>query len=390
MTERPVPIAAAPTAEEMQLRLAKVRTHMATHSLDAYVAASPDNVFYLTNFANYVHERPFLLVITPTGPLRFVAPKLEVPHVRSRVVGALEIVAYAEFPALAGGRWEDALRPLIPSGARVGVESTCPLQVYNAIAGEKVCYDAVDDARMVKTAYEIGRIAYAATLISETMQLMLRGAKPGFSLLQFAGGLQQMMMPRILADRPQTNMLATKLMGVFQPPSVSHDPHNFTNIHMVMEPGGPHVAILNCTINGYAAEIERSFFVGAVPDAARKPYEVMMAGRQLALELTVPGVRMSEVDRQVNALFRQAGYGDNLLHRCGHGIGVTGHEGPFLAEGDDRFIEPGMCFTIEPGIYIPGLGGFRHSDTVITTATGNVLLTQGSVALQDLTFGGAP
>jgi Xaa-Pro dipeptidase len=199
--------------------------------------------------------------------------------------------------------------------------------------------------------------------------------------------LSGMMMRRILGDLPSTNVLATRLTSAFQPPSISHDPHNFTDVNVAMEVGGPHVSVINCVINGYGAEIERTFFLEHVPDEARRPFQVMMEARSLALELTVPGAVMGDVDRKVNAVFENAGYGAYLLHRTGHGIGVTGHEGPFLADGDEREIVPGMVFTIEPGVYIPGVGGFRHSDTVVTTEDGNLSLTHGPAELQELTLG---
>ena len=95
---------------------------------------------------------------------------------------------------------------------------------------------------------------------------------------------------------------------------------------------------------------------------------------------------MSEVDMRCNRIFRDAGYGANLLHRTGHGIGVTGHEAPFFAEGYDRLIEPRMIFTIEPGVYLPEVGGFRHSDTVLITDTGSVSLTPVNDSLDYLTL----
>ena len=384
--EHPQPVFAPPSVEEMERRLARVRELMAERELDAYVAASPDNVFYLTNFANYVHERPFVLVVGKDSPLTFVVPKLEVPHVRSRVIGEVEIAMYPEFPAPKGQGWADRLRAVIPSGVRVGVESTCPLQVYVAIAGTHVVADVIDEARAIKTPYEQGRIAYSCALISEANRAFMKGARPGKPLIQASPEVTAGLLPRILRDNPFTNMLATRIQAVFQPPSVSHDPHNFTNVHMTMVEGGPHVSIINATINGYGSEIERSFFLGAVPDKARRPFEVMMEARAVAFEFTVPGKVMSDVDRQVNNVFKKAGFGANLLHRTGHGIGVTGHEAPFLAEGHDEVIMPGMVFSIEPGIYISGLGGFRHSDTVLTTAQGNVALTDGSVVLDEVTL----
>lgn len=383
---RPVPTSAPPSTGEMLARLVRVRSLMTARGLDCCVVASPDNVFYLTNFANFIHERPFILVLPAAGPLRFVVPRLEIPHVRTRAVGDLELVEYPEFPAPASRTWADRLAALIPPRARVGVESTCPLQVYEAISATRVRSDVIDEAREIKSAYEAGRIAYACGLTTDAMRQLLAGARPGRTLPEAATEVTGAMLMRVLHDNPATNMLATKLQAVFQPPSVSHDPHNFTNVNMAMARGGPHVGIMNFVVNGYGAEIERSFFLGEVPEAARRPFEVMLQARHLAFELTIPGNVMSEVDRRVNDVFRKAGYGEFLLHRTGHGIGVTGHEGPFLAEGYDRVIEPGMVFTIEPGVYLPGVGGFRHSDTVMTTGNANVSLTDGSEDLEALTL----
>ena len=111
-----------------------------------------------------------------------------------------------------------------------------------------------------------------------------------------------------------------------------------------------------------------------------------MEARAKAYELAVPGNVMHDVDEAVNNIMKAAGYGDNLLHRTGHSIGVTGHEAPFLAEGYHREIQPGMFFTIEPGIYLPGIGGFRHSDTVMTTDGGNISMTPVADSLEEMTL----
>lgn len=383
---RPQPIFSPPPDEEMHRRLARVRELMTKHEVDVAVVASPDNVFYLTNFANYVHERPFLIVISTHGPMHFVVPKLEIPHVRTRLVGDVELVEYPEFPAPRGRGWAERLRAVVPQGVRVALETTCPLQVHQALSGTRVMVDVVEEARCIKTPYEQGRIAYACGLISDAHTRFLAGAVPGKPLVMAAPEVQAGLLPRILRDQPFTNMLATRIQAVFQPPTVSHDPHNFTNVHMTMVEGGPHVSIINATVNGYGSEIERTWFLGHVPDVARRPYDVMMEARALAFELTRPGAVMGEVDRQVNEVFIKAGYGGNLLHRTGHGIGVTGHEGPYLADGHEHVIEPGMVFTIEPGVYLRGIGGLRHSDTVLITSTGNVALTEGPALLDDLTL----
>jgi len=194
-------------------------------------------------------------------------------------------------------------------------------------------------------------------------------------------------MQRLLQDNPNANILNSRFNAATQPPQLSHDPHNFTDLFCTLVEGGPHVSIVQGMANGYGAEVERTFFIGSVPEAARKPFADMLEARELALRLLVPGACMSDLDRQVNEFLRARGHADNLLHRTGHSFGVTDHEGPFLAEGYQRQVVPGMVFSIEPGIYLPGLGGFRLSDTVLVTQRGPLLLTRGPDTLEGLTLG---
>jgi len=380
------PICTAPTASEIEGRVTRVQARLADEGLDYYLCHDPDNVFYLTNFANFVHERPFILLVPAKGKPIFLMPKLEEPHVRIRSVGELEYLNYFEFPAPKGQEWFDKLQEVLQPEHRVGVESVCPLQVVEAVIGTAVCSDIVDDVRMIKTEYEIGRIAYSSQLVSEGHETLLAMARPGRMVIDIYSEVSRKILQKILLDNPNTNMLNTQMRGIIQPPSLSHDPHNFTDTFVVLAEGGPHVTIVAGLANGYGAEVERTFFLGEVPEEAKRPFHDMLAARELAYELTKPGNSMSEVDRQVNELFKVRGYTDNLLHRTGHGFGVTSHEAPFLAEGYEREIQPGMVFSIEPGIYLPGIGGFRFSDTLLITETGNQKLTYAPETLEELTL----
>ena len=171
---------------------------------------------------------------------------------------------------------------------------------------------------------------------------------------------------------------------MIQNAEASHDPHNFSDLNMKLSAGGPNVSVFNSVLNGYGAEIERTFFLGEVPEVARKPFDVMMEARAEVFAMMMPGAVMNDIDRASNDIFRRHGFDEARRHRAGHGMGVTAHEGPFLAEGESRQIRPGMVFTVEPGIYFQGLGGFRHSDTVVTTETGVVQLTRGPEKLEAL------
>lgn len=383
----PAPRCDAPSPREVADRIAKVTQAMDEEGLTHIVASSPDNVLWLTNFANFVHERPFLLVVGRDGSVRFVVPKLEVPHVKDRAVGPVDIIPYSEFPAPAGKDWASAFAGLFSKQAKVGIEPGCPHFVQAPLPCKFAVTDALEEARFIKSDYEIGRIRYACDIATARMKKLLESAKPGVPALGTYSRTTRLITLQLLLDNPGLNMLATKSAAVVQPPSISHDPHNFTDVlDLSMAAGGPNVSLVVGTMNGYGAEIERTFFLGHVPENAVRPYETMMEARALAYQLCRPGKSMHDVDLAVNTLLRKAGYGDNLLHRTGHGIGVTGHEGPFLAEGFDHEIRPGMVFTIEPGIYLEGVGGFRHSDTIVVTDDGNVSLTPLPDSLEAMTL----
>ncbi|MDX1733610.1 MAG: Xaa-Pro peptidase family protein, partial [Halioglobus sp.] len=354
--------------------------------LDYYVCHDPANIFYLTNFANFVHERPFILVVPASGSLSFLMPKLEENHVRVRSVGPMEFVHYFEFPAPAGQMWSDRLREILTGASRVGLESQCPLSVSEAIECEVVITDPVDEVRQVKSPFEINRIAYCARLLSEGHRALLAQAAPGQLPILLHKEASGLMIQQLLGEHPDSNILNTKFNAATQPPALSDDPHNFTDLFSPLVEGGPHVTVVQGMANGYGAEIERTFFLGSVPDAAVRPFNDMLEARALAYDMLRPGADMAAIDAGVNALLKSRGHGAHLLHRTGHSFGVTDHEGPFLAEGYEHEVQADMVFSIEPGIYLPGIGGFRFSDTVLVTGTGNMKLTDGPETLQDLTL----
>lgn len=380
------PITATPDAAELAGRLAKVRVLMARENIDLYVSYDPINIYYLTNFFNYVHERPFILVIGPEGSPKMVVPTLEVPHVLNRSVCDLEIVSYFDYPMLEGGNWYDVYQSLIKDKDRVGVESAMTLEIFDRTPGNKVKTDIIEEVRLIKTEFELGKYAYACQLLSQGHEKLLEICRPDKMYIDIHNAVSQNIMSRVFTEIQYINILNTKVYGIVSPPSISHDPHNVTGIFIKMEHGGPHVSIVAGQIDGCGVELERTFFLGSVPETAKRPFQVMLEARALAYDMLKPGVNMGDIDRQVKKIFSKAGYLDKLLHRTGHGLGITGHEAPYIAEGYDRELAPGMLVGIEPGIYFPGLGGFRHSDTVVITDSGYVKLTQAPESLEELTI----
>ncbi len=383
---KPDTIIGPPTTTEINHRIQQLQTKLTKQGLDYYICQNPDNIFYLTNFANFIHERPFLLIIPAKGKLVFLLPKLEESHVKIRSVGDIELVNYFEFPAPKGQDWSDKLTSLLPPNKTIGIESDCPAYLSQFLGPKTYVSNIVEQLREIKSSYEIGKIQYTCQLLSNGHKELLACAKPDMMSIQGHSQVSRSMTQSMLMDDPHSNMLNSSFAAVTQPPSVSHDPHNFTNAFMTMSTGGPHVTVVSGKANGYGAELERTFFINNVPENTKKPFNDMLEARALAFELAKPGQCMSDLDQQVNELLKRKGYAKHLLHRTGHSFGVTNHEGPFLAEGYEHIIRENMVFSIEPGIYIEGLGGFRFSDTVLITASGNLCMTQAPETLDALTL----
>jgi Xaa-Pro aminopeptidase len=123
--------------------------------------------------------------------------------------------------------------------------------------------------------------------------------------------------------------------------------------------------------DGYGSDTTRTVHVGAeLTDEERSVHRIVEEAQQAGFEAVKPGAACQEVDRAARTVIADAGYGDFFIHRTGHGIGLTTHEPPYMVEGEERPIEPGMCFSIEPGIYLPGKFGVRIEDIVVATESG--------------------
>jgi Xaa-Pro dipeptidase len=276
MSIKPKLIKNPPSKAELETRLNKVRELMKVQNLDYYVSFDPVNIYYLTNFANNVHERPFILIIENEGIPKMIVPLLEKSHVETRSISALEYSSYFEFPAPQGKNWYDVFQKEIDGSKKVGVESAMPMQIFEKTPGNKIVTDIIDETRIVKTDYEVGRSVHACKVINKGHKEVLKMCKPGvreFALYQKVTGL---MTNKIIQDIPDANFIVCKTTAAVWPPSFSHDPHIIPKIFAEMENGGPHVSIVYAQVDGYGVEIERTFFLGEIPEKAKKPFEVMI------------------------------------------------------------------------------------------------------------------
>jgi Xaa-Pro aminopeptidase len=162
-------------------------------------------------------------------------------------------------------------------------------------------------------------------------------------------------------------------------------PHALAN-NIAFQVGDILVTGATAPVWGYHSELERTMVIGPPSDEQKRLFEHMVALQDLAVEAIRPGEPCAEVDRRVRAYYDEHGLWDNWRHHVGHAIGLRYHEGPFLDRGDETEIRPGMVFTVEPGLYAPTVGGFRHSDTVAVTEAGVEWLTYYPRDLESLTL----
>jgi Xaa-Pro dipeptidase len=142
-----------------------------------------------------------------------------------------------------------------------------------------------------------------------------------------------------------------------------------------IQPGETIVVDCGVTVGGYMADITRTFAIGPLEPELARVYEVVRAANQAGRAAAGPGVPAEQVDRAARAVIEAAGYGAYFTHRTGHGLGLEVHEPPYIVAGNERLLEAGMTFTVEPGIYLPGRGGVRIEDDVVVTPDGAESLT---------------
>jgi Xaa-Pro aminopeptidase len=149
----------------------------------------------------------------------------------------------------------------------------------------------------------------------------------------------------------------------------------------VIEPGDAVVLDFGGLMHGYGSDTTRTVSVGEPEPEVRQVHEIVRRAQQAAFEAVRPGVSCQEIDRVARRVITEAGYGQYFIHRVGHGIGVTTHEPPYMVEGEEQPLVPGMCFSIEPGVYLPGRFGVRIEDIVTVTEDGGRRLNNTDHAL---------
>ncbi|MCM2253770.1 MAG: Xaa-Pro peptidase family protein [Ramlibacter sp.] len=354
--------------------------------LDQYVLTTGENIFWMTGATFEPLERPFFLVVGADGSRRLLVPLLEAGHLR-KAWGLSEesITSYREYPAPAGAGWADLLLDGNCLRGQFGFEPETGWTIGERLRGAGgLSLDLFETLRIVKSDWEIGQIERAARYADEGVAKVLRAAWAGGSVAETYAASQSLLR-QIVRETPNWDALATKVIAAAWPAPVSAEPHSIPHLADRLL-AGPHVALVLTRVNGYAAECERTFFTVAPSPAERDLFGLMTRARELAFDMIRPGVACAEIDARVNAFLAGCGFGDfrTRLHRCGHGFGLGNHEPPWVAEGSPHVLAENMVISIEPGLYVENVGGYRHSDTVLVTADGYRCLTRSPSRLEQL------
>jgi len=368
--------------DEFNRRREVITAEMEKRSLEALCVFSPAQVFYLTGFTFIATERPIGAIYRPgSDSVSLFVPLLEVEHAEAAHVDLIR--TYSEYPGEQHPMKHlvQLLSTLELEGQRIGVDADGysggygyegPLLSELTSSEVVIAKDLIEQLMWIKSDEEIDLIResckwgdlahrllqqYSAAGLVETDISFRASHEASMQMLETLG-------PEYRSMRFASFPAHADFRG--QIGAQSAIPHSITT-NAALKAGDVLVTGAASEVGGYLSELERTMILGTPTEDQRRFFDLMLGIQDVALDSIRPGVRCSDVDRAVSGCYKQHNIVKHWRHHTGHGIGYGMHESPFLDLGDDT--------PIEPGIYVPGFAGFRHSDTVLVTDTGIEILT---------------
>ena len=373
-------------------KIQQVQQEMKKRKLNALLLLDATNVIYTTGYFHLHTERPLAALIPESGePVLFI-PELESDQVKLWWVKDYE--AYFDYPGPVNRvRWVfERVAKRGFGGGRIGVEEPTPGRMHqiNAGAPKATIVDAgdmIEQMRWIKDEDEINVMRRAMYFADFTVQA-------GREFVQSHGSVTENEILKAAADALADKMAAElkDVVGIgIDPPfgglvpfgKRSAFPHAIPSKDRLKK-GDALILSYGAQVGGYGVECERSFSIGKPSDYARRLYDAMLAAHDTGVDNLKEGAIAEEVDKKSLDQIRKAGFEKFLKHRTGHGIGLEGHESPWIAEGDKTVLRQGMTFSCEPGVYDPDWGGFRHSDTVVVRKDKAEVLNSYPTRLEDM------
>ena len=371
------------TREERAARLEKARRLMAENRLDAILLIGGTSLVYFTGIRWWLSERLFALVVPARGQAFFVCPAFEADRAHEQIaLGPLD----KDTPVLL---WEEDESPhrLVAQGlkergiasGRLGIEETVRFVYADGVAKAAPALELVSatpvtaGCRQVKSAHEIELMRLASKVTITAYEAAWRALKPGMTESDFET------LVSTAHERLGFEGGAGVQTGIYSAlPHGSLTPQVIRENTILLMDGG-------CRVEGYESDISRTFVLGKPSDKMKKVFEIVHKAQSAALGAARPEVEAQAVDAAARKVIEEAGYGPGykyFSHRVGHGIGMDGHEWPYLVRGNRLPLAAHMTFSDEPGIYIPGEFGIRLEDDMHVTESGAELLTTVSPSLE--------
>jgi Xaa-Pro dipeptidase len=385
-------------------RIEKIRTQMRRRRVAALYLTSPTRILYTSGFSHIPTERPLALVIPVEGPMFFMAPHLEYDHIKAESELVDEVYTYPDYPGkthpmrifanqmLRKGLGSAVIAADSPEGATGGFGYRGPsLRELMVRAKFLDGRDFVDSLRLVKSKQEIRLLRESAKWSEIAHDLLLENTRAGLhdALVAVKSSYEGLarMLSKVGRRYVQVRIALSPLVVGFrgQVGKGSATPHAVFSRDKIRR-GDVLVTEAGVEVEGYTSELERTVVVGKPSSKAGRYFQAMLRAQDAALDEFRPGRPCSRVDAAANGSVEESGLSDGLRHHTGHGIGLEGHEPPWLDPGDRTIMREGMVFSCEPGLYVPGYAGFRHSDTVLITSRGMDFITHYPRELKDLTI----
>ena len=345
--------------------------------VDVVVLTPGSDLRYLCGYDAHAMERLTALVVPRSGEPLLVVPRLEAPMVAASPAGALGLDLHAwdetDDPFAVVAREVTARLGTAPTRVAVGARTWAEhaLGVHRALPGSalELATPVLDRLRMVKTPAEVEELAAAGAAIDRVHARMGEWLRVGRSEAEVGADIAA----AILAE----GHVGVDFTIVGSGPNGA-SPHHELSDRVVQAGDVVVVDIGGETATGYRSDCTRTYVVGGEPDAGTAEwYAVLQDAQEAAVAAVRPGVTCEQVDAVARDRIAAAGWGEHFIHRTGHGIGLDTHEAPYIVAGNDLPLEPGMAFSVEPGIYLAGRVGARIEDIVVCTDEGVRVLNQG-------------
>lgn len=344
-----------------QQRLANLQAKMSQAKIDLAAIGSTANLRYFLGFAPHADERLCLLLVDPSQA-RMVVPFLNSAEIAAHTDAELVTWTDTEGPLGALGQAlgeRTRIRSVAVDGA---MRADSLLHLQAALDGGKmIALDGlVTPLRQIKSTDEIDALAKAAAQADRAMAAAVEVCRVGATESEVAWAVESAFR-KDGAETVDFTLIAAGPNGAF--------PHHHSGETRLKE-GDAIIIDIGATLNGYKSDITRMVYLGKPTAEFLTAYTAVREANQLGVNAVRPGITAEEVDRVTRNALRAAGLGQYFTHRTGHGIGLEGHEAPWIMEGSETVLQPGMAFSIEPGVYFVGRFGIRIEDIVVVTESG--------------------